>query len=78
MAGHMFEFVLQFFFGHVDFFFGRDAIDDQFRFYVILGAVFLLAPQTNPVYVDRTRIDSLLRQRTDDPFEPHIHLMFDK
>ena len=42
MAGQMFEFVLQLFFGDVDFFCGRDAVDDQFGLYIILGTVLLL------------------------------------
>ena len=42
VAGHVFEFVLQFFVGYFDFFFGGDAVDDQFGLHIILGAVFLL------------------------------------
>ena len=70
------QLVIHFFVGHFDVFCRRDAVDDQFRLHVILGALFLPLSQCYPVQIYRARINSLRRQRTHDALQPHIHLMF--
>src|SRR5271154_6313025 len=60
MGGHVFQLVLPLFVGGFDFFFGGDAVDDQFGLDVILGALFLAFAQGDPIDVDGARIDTLL------------------
>ena len=78
MAAHVFELVIHLFAGHFDAFRRGDAIDDQFRLHVILGALFLSLPQRHPVHVYRPWIHSLRRQRPHHALQSHVHLLFDE
>ena len=61
MTGHVFELVVHFFVGDVDFFLGGDAVDNELGLDVVLGAIFLTAAQADPVHIDGAGIDTLLR-----------------
>ena len=74
----MFELVVEFFFGGIDLFVGRDAINDELGLHIILGAVFLTAAEADPVHVDCAGIHALLGEGTNDAFEAHVHLMLDE
>ncbi len=75
MAGRVFQLVVDFFVGDIDIFGGRDAIDDQFSFHVVGGALLLTAAQGGPIEVYRSRVDALPGQLADKAFQAHIHLM---
>src|SRR5258708_201087 len=62
MAGHVLEFVSDLLVRHVDAFRRCDTIDDQFGLHVILGALFLAAPQRHPVQIHRAWINALRGQ----------------
>src|SRR5258705_13615748 len=63
MPCHVFEFMRQFFVCHVDAFRRRDAVNNQFRLHVVLGAFLLPFPQRPPTHVHCPRVHSLRRQR---------------
>src|SRR5260370_25834971 len=70
MPGKVLEFLVHLLFVNVDIFGGRDAVHDQLRLDVIPGALLLPPPQSDPVNVHRSRVDTLRRQRAHHPLEP--------
>ena len=78
MASQALEFVIDLLVRHVDVLHRRDAIDDQFGLHVILGAVFLAAPQRHPVQIHGARVNALRSQRAHHALKSHIHLMLDE
>src|SRR5215472_16871357 len=75
MRAQVFKFARNVVLRHVNVFRGGDAVDDQLRFHVIPGAVFLAAPQRHPVHVHRARVHALCCQRAHHALQPHVHLM---
>jgi hypothetical protein len=78
VTGHMFELVLKLFLGHIDFFFGSDAVDDKLSFDVVASPFLLATTQADPVDVDGSWINALLCKGADNPLEANVHLMLDE
>jgi len=75
MSAHVLELMRELFVGHVNVFRRRDAVDNQFCLHVILGTLLLPLPQSHPVHIHSSRINTLRRQRPHHALQPHVHLM---
>ena len=69
---------LQFFVGDVDIFGGGDAVDDQFGFHVVVGALALTVAQATQSTLTARGSMPCCAERANDALEADIHLMLDE